>query len=165
VAKRKKKEAPPPVEAFGDKVIARNKRASYDYELSDKFEAGLALVGSEVKMLRRGSADLTDAWVSIRRGEAWLHGVNIPELQGTPWGHEGKRARKLLLHRHEIEQIKRAIERQGMTIVATRLYFRRGHAKVEIALARGKRQADKRQTMKEREADREAAAAMARFKR
>ena len=165
VAKRKKKEAPPPVEAFGDKLIARNKRASFDYELTERFEAGLVLVGSEVKMLRQGTADVTDAWVAIDGHEAWVKGLNIPEMQGTPWGHEAKRPRKLLLHKHQISQIKRAIERQGMTAVATRLYFRGGRVKLELALARGKRQADKRQSLKEREADREAQAAMARFKR
>ncbi len=162
MAKRKKKEAPPPVEAFGDKLIARNKRASFDYELGERFEAGLVLTGSEVKMLRHGVADLTDAFVTIKNGEAWVQGLNIPEMQGTPWGHMAKRMRKLLLHRHQIDQIKRAVEREGMTAVATRLYFRGGRAKLELALAHGKRKADKRQTLKAREADREAAAALQR---
>ena len=116
-------------------------------------------------MLRQGTADVTDAWIAIERNQAWVKGLNIPEMQGTPWGHDAKRPRKLLLHRHQIEQIKRALDRQGMTAVATRLYFRGGHAKLEFALARGKRKADKRQTMKEREADREAQAAVARYKR
>jgi SsrA-binding protein len=150
------------VEAFGDKLIARNKRASFEYELGDRFEAGLVLLGSEVKMLRYGTADLTEAWVAVSRGEAWLNGLNVPEMQGTPWGHEAKRRRKLLLHRHQIEQIQRAVERDGMTAVATRLYFRGGRAKVEVALAKGKRKIDKRQTLKEREADREAQAAITR---
>ena len=162
MARRKHKEAPPPVEVFGDKMIARNKRASFEFELSDRFEAGMVLVGSEVKMLRYGTADLTDAWVSFTRTEAWLNGLNIPEMQGTPWGHEAKRKRKLLLHRHQIDQIKRAVERDGMTAVATRLYFRGGRAKVEIALAKGKRMVDKRHALKEREADREAQAAISR---
>jgi SsrA-binding protein len=164
VAKRKKKEAPPPVEAFGDKVIAKNKRARFEYELGDKFEAGLVLHGSEVKMLRHGTADLTDAWVSLERGEAYVQGINVPELPGTPWGHLAKRKRKLLLHRHEIEQLQRSLEREGMTAVALQLYFRGGRAKLEIALARGKAKVDKRQTIKSRDADREAAAAMARHK-
>lgn len=162
MAKRKQKEAPPPVEQFGDKLVARNKRASYDYELSDRYEAGMVLVGSEVKMLRQATADLTDTYCAVRLGEIWLHGLNIPELQGTHYGHEAKRPRKLLLHRHEIDHVRRAVERQGMTAVATRLYFRGGRAKVEIALARGKRKADKRQSIKAREADREAQAAIAR---
>lgn len=162
MGKRKQKEAPPPVEQFGDKLISRNKRASYDYELSERIEAGMVLIGSEVKMLRQATADLTDTYCVVRRGEVWLHGLNIPELQGTVWGHAAKRPRKLLLHRHEIEQLQRAVERQGMTSVATRLYFRGGRAKVEIALARGKRKADKRETIKAREADREAQAAIAR---
>jgi SsrA-binding protein len=164
VAKRKKKDAPPPVEAFGDKVVSRNKRASFDYELTSKFEAGLVLIGSEVKMLRQAAADLSDAFCRIEKGEIWVHGLNIPELSGTHFGHEPKRKRKLLLNRHEISQIKRAIDRDGMTCVATQLYFRRGRAKLEIALARGKRQVDKRESLKRREADREAAAAIARHR-
>ena len=161
MAKRKKKEAPPPIEAYGDKMIARNKRASFNYELGTRYEAGMVLVGSEVKMLREGKADLTDAWVAMQKGEAWVHGVNVPVLPNAAWGgHRGKRPRKLLLHRHEIDQLARAIERDGMTVVATRLYFRGGRAKIEIAIAKGKRFVDKRQTMKERDADREAEAAI-----
>jgi len=158
--KRSKKEQPPPVERFGDRLVARNKRAAYDYELGTRFEAGLVLVGSEVKMLREHTADITDAYCRIECGEAWLFGLNIPELQGSPWTHPAKRGRKLLLHRPEIAELARATDRDGMTAVAVRLYFRGGHAKVEIALARGKRKVDKRQTIKERDADREARAAM-----
>ena len=159
--KRKKKDQPPPIEKFGDGMVARNKKASFNFELGDRIEAGLVLCGSEVKVLRMGHADLTDAWVVIEKNEAWIKGVNIPELQGTPWGHAAKRGRKLLLHRHQIDQLRRAIERQGMTVVATRLYFRGGHAKVEIATAKGKRTVDKRDAVKAREADREAQAAIA----
>jgi len=159
--RRKKKDQPPPIESFGDGMISRHKRASYDFELGERFEAGMVLRGSEVKMLRRGSADLSDAWCAIEKGEVILRGLNIPEMQGTPWGHQAKRPRKLLLHRHEIEQLKRAVERQGMTVVATRLYFRGGLAKVEIALAKGRRRVDKRHAVKEREAAREAEAAIA----
>ncbi len=162
MAKRKKKDAPPPVEAFGDKVIARNKRATFDYELSDRFEAGMVLSGSEVKMLRHGTADLSDAWCALEKGELWVKGLNIPEMSGTPWGHEAKRPRKLLLHRHQIDQIARAIERQGMTAVATRIYFRGGRAKLEVALAKGKAKVDKRHSLKEKQADREAEAAIRR---
>ena len=150
-------------------MVARNKRAAFNFELEDRFEAGLVLLGSEVKILRMRSADLTDAWVAIvggESGEAWLHGLNIPELTGAAFGgHESKRKRKLLLHRHQIAQLHRGIERQGMTAVATRLYFRGGRAKIEIALARGKRQVDKRQTVKTREAEREAQAAIDRGRR
>jgi SsrA-binding protein len=165
MAKRKKKEAPPPVEAYGDKIVARNKRASFDYELGERFEAGLVLAGTEVKMLREVTADLSDAYIRITRGEGWVHGINIPERQGSPWSHPAKRSRKLLLHKHELEQIQRATEREGMTCVATRLYFRRGLAKLEIALARGKAKVDKRQSIKQRDADQEARAAIAKHLR
>lgn len=146
----------------GETLIVRNRRARFEYELGDTYEAGLALIGSEVKMLRHGSADLGDSWCAVENGEAWLKGVNIPEMPGAAFGHEAKRPRKLLLHRLEIEQIQRALTRDGMTVAATRLYFKEGRAKVEIALAKGKKVADKREAVKEREAEREARAAMAR---
>lgn len=149
----------------GEKLIVKNRRASFDYELGERFEAGISLVGTEVKMLRHGTADLTDAWCSIERGEAILKGVNIPVMPGAAFGHEAKRPRRLLLHAREIEAIQRAIEREGMTITATRLYFKDGRVKVELALAKGKKKADKREAMKEREADREARAAIARGRR
>lgn len=149
----------------GEKLIVRNKRATFDYELGERFEAGLVLIGSEVKMLRHGSADLSDSWCSVRRGEAFLEGVNIPELTGTAFGHEPKRPRKMLLHKHEIEEIQRAIAREGMTVTAVRLYFKDGNVKVEIALAKGKKSADKREAMKEKDAEREARQAMARGRR
>jgi SsrA-binding protein len=159
MAKHKKTDAPP-IERYGDGVIAKNRRARFDYELGETYEAGIALVGSEVKMLRAGKADLSEAFVRIDRDEAILHGANIPEMPGAPYGHHAKRARKLLLHRREIEQIQRATEREGMTVVATMIYFRSGRAKIEIALARGKKKYDKRETMKRRDADREARAAI-----
>jgi SsrA-binding protein len=149
----------------GEKLIVRNRRARFEYELGDTFEAGVALIGSEIKMLRMGQADLGDSWCAIEQGEAWLKGVNIPVMSGAAFGHEAKRVRKLLLHRNEIEQIQRALTRDGMTVAATRLYFKDGRVKVEIALAKGKKQADKRETVKEREAEREARAAMARGRR
>ncbi len=148
----------------GEKLIVRNKRAGFDYELGERFEAGLALMGSEVKMLRDGKADLTDAWCSIQNGEAFLNGVNIPEMPGTAFGHEAKRPRKLLLHAAEIEEIQRAVSREGMTVTATRLYFKNGRVKAEIALAKGKKKKDVRETVKEREAEREARQAMARVR-
>jgi SsrA-binding protein len=149
----------------GEQLIARNKRASFDYELGDKYEAGLVLIGSEVKMLRVATADLSDSWCGVQRGEAYLNGVNIPTMIGAAFGHENKRSRKLLLHAREIEEIEHAITREGMTVIATRLYFKDGRAKVEIALAKGKKKADKRETMKQKDADREARVAMSNARR
>jgi SsrA-binding protein len=146
----------------GEKLIVRNRRAGFEYELGETYEAGIVLIGSEVKMLRQGQADLGDSWCAVEQGEAWLKGVNIPVMPGAAFGHEAKRARKLLLNRSEIEAIQRALTREGMTVAATRLYFKEGKVKVEIALARGKKMADKREAVKEREAEREARAAMAR---
>ncbi len=160
MAKHKKNDTPP-VERFGDGVISRNRRAAYDFELGDTYEAGLQLVGSEVKVLRAGKADLSEAYVTISHNEAFLHAANIPEQGGMSFGHEAKRKRKLLLNRDEIDAIERATEREGMTVVATKIYFRGGRAKVEIALARGKKHYDKRETLKRKEADREARAAIA----
>lgn len=149
----------------GEKLIVRNKRASFDYELGERYEAGLVLIGTEVKMLRAGAADLTDAWCAVDRGELYLKGANIPELTGAAFGHAAKRTRKLLLHKEEIESIQQAIERDGMTVVATKLYFKDGRAKVELALAKGKKSYDKRESLKTKEAEREARAAMARGRR
>ena len=146
-------------------AIAKNRRASHDYELGETFEAGMVLTGTEVKTLRNGQCDLSGSWCAIQQGEAWLRGVNIPELQGTPYSHDAKRARKLLLHRKEIEKIQRSVERDGMTVVATEVYWKDGNAKVVIALARGKKTYDKRETLKTKDADREARVAMARGRR
>jgi SsrA-binding protein len=149
-------------ERHGDRDVARNRRASFDYEIEERFEAGLVLQGSEVKALRERSADLSDAWCTVEAGEAFVRGLNIPVLPGSCCGHQPKRSRKLLLHAREIEALQRGIDREGMTAVALRIYFRNGRAKLELGLARGKRKIDKRQALKEREADREAQAAMAR---
>ncbi len=147
----------------GDRLIAKNRRAAFDYELGDKYEAGLVLVGTEVKMLRMATADLSDTWCSVQRGEAFLNGMNIPLLEGAAFGHASdKRARKLLLHAREIEEMERAIQREGMTAIATQIYFKEGRVKVEIALARGKKHQDKRQSIKEKDADREAKVAISR---
>ena len=142
------------------RMVAVNRRAGFDYDLGDKYEAGLALLGSEVKMLRNGKADLTDSWVEIQRGQAWIRGVNIPVLEHSIYSHEPKRARQLLLHEREIEDLARGIEREGMTVTATKIYFKGSRAKVEIALARGKKKADKRESLKEKDAEREARQAM-----
>jgi SsrA-binding protein len=149
-------------ERDGEKLIARNKRASFDYTLGERYEAGLVLIGSEVKMLREGTAELTDSWCAIEKGEAFLKGVNIPVMPGAAFGHEAKRSRKLLLHEREIDDIQKSVEREGMTVVATRLYFKDGRVKVEIALAKGKKTVDKRESLKEKDAEREARAAIAR---
>jgi SsrA-binding protein len=144
----------------GETLVARNKRARFDYDLGDRFEAGIVLKGSEVKMLRAGKADLTDSFCTILRGEAFLLGVSIVEMSHAAFGHLPKGARKLLLHRREIQLIGLAISREGMTAVATRLYFKGGRAKVEIALARGKKIYDKRRTLRAQDAEREARAAV-----
>jgi SsrA-binding protein len=146
-------------------IIALNRRATFDYELDGKYEAGLALSGSEVKMLRAGKADLTDAWVELRSREAWLRGLSIPAMDHAPFSHEPKRTRKLLLHEREITELARGIDRDGMTVIATKLYFKGRIAKIEISLARGKKKADKRESMKEKSAEKEARAAMARARR
>jgi SsrA-binding protein len=142
----------------GETVIARNKRARFDFDLGDRFEAGIVLKGSEVKMLRAGKAQLTDSYCTVSRGEVFLEGLRIDEMANAAFGHLAKGPRKLLLHEREILLIGLAIAREGMTAVATRLYFKGGWVKVEIALARGKKIYDKRQTIKTQDAEREARA-------
>ncbi|NUP13512.1 MAG: SsrA-binding protein SmpB [Polyangiaceae bacterium] len=146
-------------------LIAVNRRATFDYELEQRFEAGLQLIGSEVKVLRNGKADLTDGWVTFDGNQAFVRGVNIPVLEGSPYSHEAKRARKLLLHVKEIETLRRGIERDGMTVTVTKLYFKGPHAKIEIALARGKKAYDKRESLKRKEADKEARQAISAARR
>ena len=148
MAKGKKKVAP------GD--VATNRYASYRYELLDKLECGLVLQGTEVKALRAGNAQLKDGYAAIRDGELWLHNVHIP-----PYGpaaranHEPERPRKLLAHRREIERLVGKTQERGLTLVPTRLYFSGPHAKVEIALARGKDRFDKRESIRARETARD----------
>ena len=149
----------------GETLIARNKRVSFDYELGQKYEAGLVLIGSEVKMLRVGPADLTNSWCSVQRGVAVLNGMNIPTMTGAAFGHEAKQPRKLLLHANEVKDLEEAISRDGMTVVATRLYFKGGFVKVEIALAKGKKKGDKRESVKTQDAEREARVAITRGRR
>ncbi|HEX6148213.1 SsrA-binding protein SmpB, partial [Nocardioides sp.] len=140
----------------GRKFVAQNKKARHDYYIDDTFEAGLVLVGTEVKSLRQGRASLVDGFAEIDRGEAWLHNVHIPEYtQGTWTNHAARRRRKLLLNRAEIDKIERKITDKGYTIVPLALYFKDGRAKVEIALAKGKKSYDKRHTLAERTANRE----------
>lgn len=143
----------------GDQIVARNKRARHDYEIEDRYEAGVALTGTEVKSLREGRASLAEAFVSIdKRGEIWLEGANIPEyLNGTWNNHAPKRKRKLLLHAAQIEKLGRQIQAKGYTIVPLSIYFNKdGRAKIEIALARGKKEYDKRQALREDQDKREA---------
>lgn len=143
-----------------ERLIARNRRASFDYELGERFEAGVALVGSEARSLREGKADVSDAWVDVVRGEAWVRGMRVPPLKHALFGHEEKRARKLLLHQAEIERLKIATERDRMTVIVPRIYFKGGKVKLEVAVARGKKDYDKRQAVRERDASNEARAAM-----
>ncbi|MFC5826871.1 SsrA-binding protein SmpB [Nonomuraea insulae] len=145
----------------GRKVIAQNKRARHDYHVEDTFEAGLVLQGTEVKSLREGRASLVDGYASIDGNEAWLLNVHIPEYtQGTWTNHAARRKRKLLLHRKEIEKLAAKTKEGGLTIVPLSLYFKDGKAKVEIGLARGKKDWDKRQSLAEQQAKREMARAV-----
>ncbi len=141
----------------GTKLIVSNRRARHEYHLDDRFEAGLALRGTEVKSLRGGKGSLAEAWVKIEPdGEAWLMQAHIPEYAfGNRNNHDPVRPRKLLLHRREIDQLAHAVAAKGVTLVPLRLYFRDGRVKLEFAVGRGKNVADKRQTAKERDARRE----------
>ena len=140
------------------KIAADNRRARYNYEIGDTFEAGIMLAGTEVKALRAGKATIAESYASVERsGEVFLINATIPEyLQGNRFNHEPKRPRKLLLHMREIAKIAQAVEREGMTIVPLKIYFNeQGRAKIEIALARGKKLHDKRETEKQRDWNRE----------
>jgi SsrA-binding protein len=138
------------------KLIAENRRARHDYELLDRYEAGVALLGSEVKSLRAGKASLQHAYAQLREGEVYLVGANIPEYpQAGRQNHDPDRDRKLLLHRRQIDQLAGKVQERGLTLVPTRLYFKDGRVKVELALARGKELRDKRRDIAEREAQRQ----------
>lgn len=154
----------------GRKLIAQNKKARHDYHIIDTYEAGLVLTGTEVKSLRLGRASLVDGFAQLDGGEAWLHNVHIPEYsQGTWTNHAARRKRKLLLHRAEIDKLIGKTQESGHTLVPLQLYFKDGRAKVEIALAKGKKDYDKRQALREkqdrREADRAISAARRRGRR
>ena len=145
----------------GRKVVASNRKARHDYLIEDTYEAGLALMGTEVKSLRMGRASLIDGYAAWRGDELWLEGVHIPEyVQGTWTNHTPRRRRKLLLHRAELAKIARKSSESGHTIVPLQLYFKDGLAKVEIAVAKGKRQYDKRHALRERQDNREAQRAL-----
>ncbi|WP_248582701.1 SsrA-binding protein SmpB [Nocardioides sp. InS609-2] len=140
----------------GTKSVAQNRKARHDYHIEDTWEAGLVLVGTEVKSLRAGRASLVDGFAEVDGGEVWLHGVHIPEYsQGTWTNHTARRKRKLLLNKAEIHKIERKLSDQGYTLVPLNLYFKDGRAKVEIALAKGKKSYDKRHSLAERQANRE----------
>ncbi|MGB2953945.1 MAG: SsrA-binding protein SmpB [Gaiellaceae bacterium] len=140
----------------GEKVIAYNRRARHDYHLLERFEAGLVLTGTEVKALRERGATLRQAFGDIRDGEVWLVGAHIPEYgAGNIRNHDPDRDRKLLLHRKEIASLIGKVQERGLTLVPTRLYFKNGRAKVELAVARGKEQRDKRRDIAKREAQRD----------
>jgi SsrA-binding protein len=147
----------------GQKMIAQNKKARHDYLIEDTYEAGLVLMGTEVKSLRQGRASLVDGFVDIEGHEAWLLGVHIPEYsQGTWTNHSARRKRKLLLNRDEIDKIERRVNEKGLTVIPLSLYFKDGRAKVEIALAKGKKSWDKRHAIAERTANRETEQAIGR---
>ncbi len=147
----------------GDRLVSKNRRAYFDYEIGDTYEAGMSLIGSEVRSLRENGADLGDAWVDIdRSGQAWVKGLRIPPLTHAAFGHEERRPRKLLLHRFEIDRLRGASERDGMTLICTKCYFKNNRAKIEVAVARGRKRHDKRQAVKERDATREARQAIRR---
>jgi len=145
----------------GQKVVATNRKARHDYTIEDTYEAGLVLTGTEVKSLREGRASLVDGYAFIEFGEAWLDAVHIPEYnQGTWTNHPPRRKRKLLLHKAQILKIQNKTKEGGYTIVPLSIYFSDGRAKVEIAVAKGKREYDKRQALRERQDNREAQRAM-----
>lgn len=154
-------------EADARQVIARNKKARHEYFIDEAYEAGLVLTGTEVKSLRMGRASLTEAWIEIdRRGEAWLYGATIPVYVAGTWtNHAPTRKRKLLLHADQILRLGQKSREKGHTIVPLELYFTKGRAKVEIALARGKQEWDKRETLRRKQDDREARRVMSDFRK
>lgn len=136
----------------GERLIVDNRRARRDYHLGDRYEAGIALTGTEVKSLRNGKATLRQAYAEVRDGEAWLIGLHVPEYaEGNRANHDPDRPRKLLLHRREIDKLGATVRERGFTVVPTRLYFKDGRVKVELAIARGKELRDKRRDIAERD--------------
>jgi SsrA-binding protein len=149
-----------------EKIIVQNRRATFDYTIDDKFEGGLVLVGSEVKSMRAGKVELVDAYATVENGELWLKQMYVaPFEQARAFPHEPRRSRKVLVHKSEIARIDRAVSREGMTLVPLRLYFKSGHVKVELGLAKGKKSHDKRADIKAKTADREAKEAMGRARK
>lgn len=151
----------PPFSGSARQAIARNPKATHDYHILDSWEAGIVLTGTEVKSLRHGKASIKEAYARIRNGEVYLEGMSItPYEQGNRYNHDPTRSRKLLLHRREIERLIGAVEQRGLTLVPLDLYFSRGRAKVRLALGRGKKQYDKREDLKRRDAERDVARAL-----
>ena len=150
----------------GEKLIVKNRRATFDYAIDDTFEGGLVLVGSEVKSMRAGKCDIVDSFGSVERGELWLRQLYIaPFEQASAFPHEPRRARKVLLHKNQIRQIEEGIGRGGFTLIPLRLYFKAGRAKVELGLAKGKKTVDKRHDIAKKTADREARQAIGRARK
>jgi SsrA-binding protein len=150
----------------GIRIAAQNRSASYNYHLLDKMEAGIVLVGTEVKTLREGKASLREAYAEFRGGEVWLQNCHIPEYRpGGPWNHDPMRPRKLLLHRRELDKLAGRVQQKGLTLVPLKIYFRGSRAKCELALAQGKKFHDRRQAERDQEAKREAREAIARYRR
>ena len=148
---------------IGQKLIAQNKKARHDYHIEEVFECGLVLTGTEVKSLRLGRASLIDGFAMVQDGELWLSGVHIPEYTEGTWNnHTPRRDRKLLMHKKEIDKIAGIIKQGGLTLIPLSLYFKDGKAKVELALGKGKKAYDKRQDLKEKEANREMTRALSR---
>jgi SsrA-binding protein len=145
------------------KIVATNRKARHDYIIEDSIEAGIVLTGSEIKSVRAGQVNLRDSYATMRDGEAWLLNVHIsPYQQASYQNHEPRRERKLLLHRREINRLTGKLQEKGLTLVPLRLYLKNGRAKVELGLARGKRAYDKRQTLRERDDQRQIERAMGR---
>src|SRR5271154_6642540 len=139
-----------------DQLIVKNRRATFDYDIGDRYEAGVSLVGSEVKSMRAGKVDVTDAYVAVESGQAWLKQLFVaPFEQASAFPHEPRRSRKLLLHAREIAEIHQALAREGATAVPLKLYFKDGRVKVEIGVGRGKKTYDKRADIAKKDADRE----------
>jgi SsrA-binding protein len=144
-----------------DPLIVKNRRATFDYEIEERYEAGISLVGSEVKSMRAGKVDLTDAYVAVESGQPWLKQMFVaPFEQASAFPHETRRNRRLLMHKKEIEALDERLSRDGATAVPMRLYFKTGRVKVEIGVGRGKKHFDKRADIAKKDADREARAAM-----
>jgi SsrA-binding protein len=157
MAKKSKKKAPPAVQSNGHKVITTNRKAFHDYFIEDEVEAGIQLVGSEIKAIREGNANLRDAYARIDHGELWLVGGHISPYQqaGSYFNHEPDRPRKLLVHRKQIDMMQQKQEAAGYTLVPLRLKLVRGKAKIDIGIAKGKKLYDKRQSISERDAKRQ----------
>ena len=163
--KRKKKRQPnqPTPGKPHIRTVADNRRARFDYDILDRIEAGIVLTGTEIKSVRDARVTIRDAYAQARNGEMWLHSLRIsPWVSAGPWGHEPSRSRKLLLHAGEIDRFSRVAAQRGLTIIPLRVYIKGHHAKVELALAKGRRRYDKRQAIMRRESDREIARALRR---